>query len=236
MRKVIQVIDQRTEAFKQQPLFAFLKDKSIDPADRLAFAPSVAHYVVTFGDVCRNVLREDPPRDKLQEIVNAQADEESEHWKWFLSDLGKLGYDPMVRYSDALKFIWSDESARSRMLAYKLCRHALGADSLHKLVVVHCAEATANVTIKHVVMAGKDWTEKYQRKLAFFGGGHDEVEDDHTLWTEETLTMLDEMVLGSEVREELIAMVHECFDAFEEFTNEMLAVAKSGRTPPAQVA
>ena len=81
MQQVIQRIDERTKIFEQHPAFAFLKDSSIEPEDRLAFVPSVAHYVITFGDLCRHVLREEPARDRFQEIVNAQTFEEADHWK-----------------------------------------------------------------------------------------------------------------------------------------------------------
>ena len=115
----------------------------------------MAHYVITFGDLCKHVLREEPAKDRFQEIVNAQTYEEADHWRWFIADLEKLGHDPTLRFSDALRFLWSDETARSRVLAYQtIVRLAFGADSLRKLVVVHCAEATASVTVKHVVMAG----------------------------------------------------------------------------------
>lgn len=229
MRKVIQHIEARTRIFERHPAFAFLKDSTIEPEDRLAFVPSVAHYVITFGDLCRHVLREEPARDRFQEIVNAQTYEEAEHWKWFIADLEKLGHDPVIRFSDALRFLWSDETAKSRILSYQLCRLAMGADSLRKLVIVHCAEATANVTVKHVVMAGKDWTAKRGQRLSFFGGGHDDAEDDHTLWKAEILKLLNEVELPPETEHELINMVDQAFDYFTDFIDELLAMAKKRR-------
>ncbi len=229
MRAIVQAIDEKTEIYKALPLFDFLRDKSIDPAKRLAFAPSVAHYVITFGDLCKQVLREEPAKDKLQEIVNAQTYEEGEHWRWFISDLGKLGHDPQVKFSDALNFLWSDATAKSRMLSYQICRLALGADSLRKMVVVHVAEATANVTVKGVVEVGKEWTAQTGVKLAFFGGGHDEAEDDHTLWDEQILALLKDITLEPAAREELLNVVDQAFHYFTEFTNELLAMAQSER-------
>lgn len=236
MRNVIEHVERRARIFEQHPLFAFLADSSIAPEERLAFVPSVAHYVITFGDLCKHVLREEPAKDRFQEIVNAQTYEEAEHWRWFIADLEKLGHDPTLRFSDALRFLWSDDTARSRVLAYQIVRLAFGADSLRKLVVVHCAEATANVTVKHVVMAGKDWTAKHGRKLSFFGHGHDEAEDDHTLWDEQVLGALRETQIDPALERELITVVDQAFDAFTAFVSEMLASAKAKRALPAAAA
>lgn len=234
MRNVIQAIDERTAIFREQPIFAFLRDRSIEPRRRLAFAPSVAHYVMTFGDLCGLVLFEEPAKDWLQEIVNAQTREEAEHRRWFLKDLAKLGFDETARYTDVLSFLWSDETVRSRMLSYKICRLALGADSLRKLVVVYCAEATAEVTIKHVLAVASEWSETTGQKLAFFGGAHDEAEEDHTLWEAGTMERLRNLELEPEVEKELIGMVHVAFDAFTELTEEMLDTARSQRALASQ--
>lgn len=231
MRNIIQTIEERTAIFREQPFFAFLRDKSIDPCRRLAFAPSVAHYVMTFGDLCGLVLFEEPAKDWLQEIVNAQTREEAEHRSWFLQDLVKLGFDEKTRFSDTLSFLWSDETTRSRMLSYRICRMALGADSLRKLVVVYCAEATAEITVKHVLAVAAEWSERTGQQLAFFGGAHDEAEEDHTLWEAETMERLRSLELEPEVEGELVGMVHAAFDAFTELTEELLATARSERTP-----
>ena len=229
MRNVVKTIEKRTAIYEKHPLFAFLRDSSIEPEQRLAFVPSVAHYVITFGDLCKHVLREEPANDRFQEIVNAQTYEEAEHWKWFIADLDKLGHDPIVRFSEALLFLWSDDTARSRVLSYQLCRLAMGASSLQKLVVVHCAEATANVTVKHVVIAGKEWTAKHGKRLSFFGGGHDEAEDDHTLWETEILQLINEVQLDPAEEERLMGVVNEAFDYFTAFIDELFAMAKAGR-------
>ena len=94
MKRVIQLLDAKTEAFARAPLFDFLRDTSIEPRDRLSFAPCVAHFVMTFADLYALVLREEPAQDKYQEIVNAHTREDENHWRWFLADLDKLDADP----------------------------------------------------------------------------------------------------------------------------------------------
>ena len=83
--------------------------------------------------------------------------------------------------------------------------------------------------MKHVVIAGKQWSAKHGTRLSFFGHGHDEAEDDHTLWNGEILDLLRAVELEPHAREELRAVVHQAFDHFTAFIDELLAMAKSGR-------
>lgn len=230
VRDVMRAIEEKTAIYESQPFFAYLRDTSIDPQRRLGFAPSAAHYILTFTDFCEHVLREEPAKDRLQEIVNQQTYEEAEHSQWFITDLAKLGQDPLMRFSDALKFIWSDATIKSRMLSYRLCRLAMGADSLRKLVLVHCIEATADVTIKHVMMVGKEWTAGTGQALEFFGDTHENAEEHHGIWGEALETVVQDIRLSDpEVKRELLSLVDESFCYFTEFTNELLAVSQLER-------
>src|ERR1700693_4680849 len=96
MRRVFDLLENRTTEFAKAPLFNFLGDTSIDPRQRLSFAPGVAHFVMSFRDLYALVLREEPAKDEYQAIVNSHASEDDNHWRWFLSDLGKIGYDPQL--------------------------------------------------------------------------------------------------------------------------------------------
>jgi hypothetical protein len=89
MRDVIESIRERTTVYERHPLFEFLRDSRIDPSRRLAFAPSAAHYSLSFKDLCQLVLREEPARDRIQEIVNALTYEEAVHSRWLLASAGR---------------------------------------------------------------------------------------------------------------------------------------------------
>jgi len=232
MRDVMRAIEERTAVYEQNPLFDFLRDTRIDPGRRLAFAPSAAHYILTFTDFCQYVLRQEPPKDRLQEIVNAQTYEEVEHSRWFIADLAKLGHDPVMKFSEALDFIWSPATAKSRLLSYDLCRMALGADSLRKLVLVHCVEATAEVTIRHVMMVGKEWTAKTGQSLDFFGPTHEDAEEHHSIWEEGVTSIIEDIHLRDDVKHELLAMVEQAFWRFTEFASELVTVGKLERRIP----
>jgi len=229
MREVLSAIEQQTSAYERHPLFEFLRDESIDPARRLAFAPSAAHYVLTSRDFCQHVLREEPARDRIQELVNAQTNEEARHARWFIAGLAKLGHDPLLRFSEALEFVWSDETVKSRMLSYQLCRLALRADSLTKLVLGHCVDATAEVTIRHVMQVGKEWTAQNGKNLELFGATREQVENGHGIWEHEARAIVEDIRLHGDARRGLITLVKQAFEYFSEFATELLTVSQLDR-------
>jgi len=230
MRHLLEVLDRRTVEFAEHSFFDFLRDASIDPRQKLSFVPTLAHFVLTFADVYSLVLREEPAKDKHQELVNAHTREDGDHWKWFLADLEKLGHDPRLAFSEALRFVWSDATVNTRLLSYNICRLGLGADSLHKLVLVHCIEATGKVTLEHVAPIGKELARLTGKNLVYFGPHHFNSENSHTLEQSEMKRMVEGIELEAELRVELLTLVDKSFALFTACADEQLAFAKSGRS------
>jgi hypothetical protein len=230
MRRVIEELERCTAELAKAPLFDFLRDTSIDPRRRLSFAPCVAHFVMTFADLYSLVLREDPPKDKYQELVNAHTREDENHWRWFLADLEKLGCDPRLPFSEALRFVWGDATVQMRLLSYQMCRLGFQAPSLRKLVLVHCIEAAGKVTIGEVARVGAEFAATTGQRLVYFGQHHSDTESDHTLEDVGVHRMIESIALGTQEVEEFSALVDESFRYFRSFSDEMLAFGKSGRS------
>ncbi|HTV23865.1 MAG TPA: hypothetical protein VMG12_34480 [Polyangiaceae bacterium] len=230
MRRVLQALDQRTEQFERAPLFEFLRNRQIPARERLSFAPCVAHFVMSFADLYAFVLPEEPTSDPYQELVNAHTKEDENHWRWFLADLAKLDCNPQLAFTDALRFIWSDATVQMRMLTYAMCRLGSNADSLTKLVLVHCIEAAGKVTVGHVSAVGGELMAQTDERLTYFGPHHSNAEADHTIEDVGVRHRLEEAHLQPDQRQALLRVVDESFVHFTNFTNEMLKFAKSGQT------
>lgn len=226
MRRVLDTLEQRTNELEDHPLFAFLKDDTIDCRKRLSFAPNVAHFAMTFSDLYAHVLKVEPTTDRYQELVNSHAREDEDHWKWFLTDLPRLESDPEMRFSDALRFVWSDASLHTRLLSYQMCRLGYQADPLRKLVLVHCIESVGKVTVKHVAEVGQQFTRETGQKLVYFGKHHHDSESDHTLEEAEVHESVADIELTDAQVEEYRALIDESFVYFRRFLDEMLAFAK----------
>jgi hypothetical protein len=229
MKLVMERLAQKTQEFSRAPLFDFLRDKSIEPRKRLAFAPSVAHFVMSFADLYAFVLQVNPPSDKYQELVNAHAREDENHWRWFLDDIEKLGFDERLRFSDALRFIWSDATVKTRALTYKMCRLGYGASSLEKLVLVHVIEAAGKVTVDGVSAVGTEYSNQTGKKLVYLGHHHLATESDHTLEDADVHRGISAIEVPADQRPGLLALVDQGFAAFAEFTSDMLATAQAER-------
>lgn len=230
MRRVMELIEKRTAELGKAPFFDFLRDTSVPPRDRLAFAPCVAHFVMSFADLYALVLREEPTDDHFQTLVNAHTREDETHWQWFLKDLEKIGANPELRFSDALRFVWSDATVQMRMLTYQMCRLGFGADSLSKLVLVHVIEAAGKVTIESVAEVGREFGVATGERLVYLGPHHFDTEGNHTLEVPGVHTAIVEIALDPARADALMAMVDESFGYFRAFIDEMHAFAKSGRS------
>ena len=58
MKKMLEYIGKKNKEFEQRKIFGWLKDTNIDHKQRLSFAPYMAHFVFSFMDVNRFILRD----------------------------------------------------------------------------------------------------------------------------------------------------------------------------------
>ena len=229
MKRVLAAVSARTKDFGAHSLFAFLRDSRAEPERGLALAPALAHFVMTFADIYRFVLRSEPASDPYQALVNAHTREDGDHWKWFLSDLAKLGHDPCIPFSDALRFVWSEDTVQLRLLSYNICHLGLGASSLHKLALVYCIEATGSVMLGTVAPLGRAIAERTGQRLTYFGPHHFETESSHTLEQAESEKLVESIELTAELEAELSQLVNLTFALFTRVADEMLTFAQTRR-------
>jgi hypothetical protein len=222
MKAVLSYVDSKTEEYSRLPLFAHLRDDSIPARDRLSFVPCLAHFVMSFADLYGLVLRETPPVERFQELVNAHTYEDGGHWKWFLADLASLGFNPTLTLSDSLRVIWGERTAKTRMLTYRMCRLGLGASSLEKLVLVHCIEAAGKVSLAAAAPVATEVGKTLGRNLLYFGNHHLDTEQQHTLEDDAVHRSLESVSLDSAKMPALFALIDEAFAAFSEFSHELL--------------
>ncbi len=230
MKEIFEYITRKSAEFTRHPLFTYLRDSSVDPVERLRFVPSSVHFVMTFADLYHFGLKEPNPRDRFEELANQHLSEEATHWKWFLADLSNLDLDPTMRFTDAVRYIWSDHSAKTRALAYEICKLSAGLRSVHKLVMVQSIEATGRVALESAVPAGREAAQRLGRNLVYFGAHHLDTERAHTLEESSVHHSLEEIVLDEPTRDELHSIVDQVFKHFEGFVDEGLRYASEHRT------
>lgn len=231
MKAILDYIAARTREYEGHALYRSLVDETVPAEQRLKFVPCLAHFIMSFADLYALVLRHEPPPDRYQELVNAHTYEDGGHWKWFLADLKTLGLDPSLRFTDSLRFVWGESTAKTRMLTYHMCRLGLGASSLEKLVLVHCIEAGGKVALTSCVPAATVAARRLARDLLYFGVHHLDTELQHTLEDEAVHESLEEVVIEPELRPALLALVDQAFHAFDEFADGVLAFNSGPEQP-----
>lgn len=235
MRRVLDLIERRTGDLAGEAFYGFLRDRSVDPRERLAFAPAILHFVMTFADLYTHVLRTPQgaePEDDLQALVDAHTREDDDHYRWYLADLATLGLDAPMSLSEAARQLFGDATIETRRLSYEMCRMGLGASSLERLVLVLCIEAAGRVSLGASAIAARDLETRTGKRLVYFGSHHVETEDNHLLWTEDVERDLRSQELPDERAAALSALVDRSFDLFARFAREIHAFGASTRGRP----
>jgi hypothetical protein len=227
MKEVLKLIEQKTQEFAQLPFFEFLRDTSIEPRQRLAWAPSIAPFAMNFGELNRLYLRKEPTDNKLQELINNHTLEDDHHWKWFLQDLEKLEINHTLRFSEALKFLWSEDLQKTRKLSqdlFTLC--TIHDDPILKIVIIEVIEATGHSAQVVIASVAQELQKSTQKEYRYFGEHHFEVESGHLAGVDNIEELLESLEITDEQKVKAFEIVEQVFQSFTEFINEMLAYAQ----------
>ena len=221
MRDVLAFIQQKKREFAALPVFDFMRDARVPPEQRLALAPCMAHYVMTFADVNVYVLRQEPATDRFQELVNIHTYEDASHWPWYVEDLARLGLDREHKLSDVLEFLWGEATVRSRVLSYEMCRLILQGTSLHRLAICECVEETGNVFLGVAAEIGRELRRATDVEYVYYGPHHFGCESGHTMGTPGVEQLLEEIRLTAGEQAECRALVERVFALYTAFVGEL---------------
>lgn len=235
MKTVLAAIAERKQAFSELPLFDFLSDDTLAPAERLSFYPAMAHWIMSFGDLNKYVLRQEPTEDPHQQIVNDYTHEDDFHYNLYLEDFRKLGCDRLRDGSDWLRFLWGRETRANRLLSCRIASLILGATGAQRLAVVEAMEEAGNVFFTHTVRIAEQYEAQTGVELRYLGRFHQNLEAEHSARGDHDL--LAGIALDAETARQTVRMVNEVFDLFHDWAAEMLAFAEAQlRSAPARLA
>jgi hypothetical protein len=223
MREVLAAITERKRAFARLPFFAFLADESLEPQQRLAFYPCMAHWIMSFADLNKYFLRAEPTTDEYQQRVNVFSREDDDHWQLYLEDFQKLGFDQFYTGTQWLNFLWGEETRANRMLSYRIAHLISGATSVQRLAIIESMEEAANVFFPLTVQLAEQIQERSGVELRYLGHFHSGLEAAHTgAGDHESLAQIE---LDEETRRRTLEIVHEVFDLFADWAEEVLRFA-----------
>jgi hypothetical protein len=227
MKEVLALIEQKKQEFGQIPFFEFIQDKNIDARQRLAFAPCVAFFTHSLGSLNKYVFRKEPATNKLQEVINQHSYEDDHHWMWFLQDLEKLGFDQSMKFSDSLKFLWSEETKKTRHVCNQFFAYTFEADPVLQLVVIEVIEATGNEFLSATSKVIHELQKFTREEYLYFGEFHLNVETGHTMGTPDGEEFIENIEIAEETRQQAFEIVEKLFASCTELLQEFLEYAKN---------
>ncbi|MDF5735992.1 MULTISPECIES: hypothetical protein [unclassified Nostoc] len=227
MQEVLALIEEKKQEYAQLPLFNFMQNKSINPRQRLAWAPCAAHFIMNFGELNKYFLRVEPTSDPIQILINKHTYEDDHHWLWFLEDLKNLELDKTLKFSDTLKFLWSEETKSARWLNYQLYRYSSQATPIQKIIVIEITEATGNIMFSTAAEIGKEIKAITQKPCRYFADFHLDVETGHTTGASGIEGILQHIQLSEVTRQQAFELVENLFTTFRQFTNDLLVYAET---------
>ena len=229
MKEVLRHIFDRKRAYHHLPLFEWMRDDHLTPRQRLAFYPCMAHFIMSFGDLNKFILREERPGDLFQDMVNAHTVEDDHHWPWYLEDFAKLGFDAEMRGTEWMNFLWGEETKQNRILLARLTSLIRSTNSLERLVVIEAIEETGNVLFGTMLPMAVALEREIGDQLRYCGPFHFELENGHAVGADHRA--LANVQLSDSDRVRCRQMVDEVYDAFEGWTHELLRYAQAHPMP-----
>lgn len=208
-----------------------MRDTSIDPRQRLAWVPCAAALVMDFSDLNKHFFRKEPSDNKIQELVNKHTYEDDNHWEWFLEDIATLGFNYSQNFNDFLRFIWSEETEKTRLVCEKIAIHIFQEDSIILMIAIKALEATWNITQTLTLSVTQELQQITKQKFYFFGESHFEVENNHSMESEEAEKMIENIKLTENQKKQALYIIDNIFEAFHDCVNEMMCYAKKHPVP-----
>ena len=204
-----------------------MKDQTISPIKRLAFAPCAAPFIMSFADLNKYALRQEPTKDKIQLILNQHTYEDDFHWQWFLEDMQKLGFNCSLKFNESLKLLWSDKTKNSRLLTYQLYECIAQSEPIEKLIILEAIEATADIFLFLTRQITNELRLNTNQEYKYFGDCHMQQETCHSANSTDVNEFINNMYLSEASQLKGVDLVDKVFAAFTQWTYELLAYAKS---------
>jgi hypothetical protein len=183
MEQFLKVLSLRKERLCSSKLCTFVgSEPNASLHVKLSFAPAMLFFTMGFKDIL-NSLKEEDSSNPLQLSVNIHCEEDSEHWRWFLSDLNKLPAGNRLFSKSATELvseIWSDKYHVVRSLVYN-CIHLskIYDTAFYRLVMIESLEATFDCFNNAVFELVKSFNmEDY---FEYFGQAHAHSEANHAM-------------------------------------------------------
>lgn len=217
MRNILLHINEHKKIFSKHVFFDYIRNINFPIDKKLSFLPEMAYFIMSFGDINRYVIPFTNPKDEFERAVNKHAEEDSNHWRWYLSDLEDMNFNQKTTLIDSLKFLWSTQLSPSRKLVYELISLLANRPVKIRLAIIEAIEATGHVTFSILKKITNDLPDG--KTLKFCGDVHLNHETGHTMCTDSEI--IKQLCFSLNEIETTNILVDKCFQSFHGFMDQL---------------
>jgi hypothetical protein len=123
-----------------------------------------------------------------------------------------------------MKFLWSDETCKNRILTYQLAALIAGTSAVERIALIEAIEETGNVLFTVMLDLAKAIESRRGIELRYCGSFHFDLESGHSAGSDHAA--ISAIELDDLARERCLYLVDEVFSLFEAWTQELLNYAK----------
>jgi hypothetical protein len=164
-------------------------------------------------------------------MINAHTYEDDHHWRWYLEDFAKLGYDLELQSpTETMQQLWSDASAQNRLLSHRLAHLIWGAAPVVRLAIIEAIEETGNVLFALTSELATAVQRDSGTELRYCGEFHFRLESGHAMNNDHAELAC--IALTAAERMDALNRVDQVFAFFTEWTHELLRFAQSVQFTP----
>ncbi|MDI2090403.1 hypothetical protein [Commensalibacter oyaizuii] len=216
LKHIIPYINNKKQQFAQLPLFNLLKNNEFSAQDKLvSILPVMSHFIMSFGDLNRYVLKYPSPKNQIEEAINVHAEEDQSHWKWFIHDLKLLEANYSTTFTDHLTRLWDNSTSAVRNLTYVLTGLIYNSNAKQRLILIEVMEATGNVMFQNLLPLSDQIKRQYDKELIFCGNIHLSNETGHTIGSDQKF--FNDIIFNHHEVTEGKEKINAAFDAFSNF-------------------
>jgi hypothetical protein len=223
MKRVLKAIHQGKQTFSDAPLFAFLRDESIPPLERLAFYPIEAQFIMSLGDLDRRFFREAPPASPSRHTPSAPlAGEDQKELSPALRDeLVDAASRPFS--TDRLRLLFSHKPLYHRRLSYRLADLLRPTSGWLRIAILRAIEEASNVFLSVTAAIAQRVEGTTGVKLHYLRRSRTELSWGEQLFQEQPI--ISRIELDQKAEAAALEAVEEVFSAFTEWTTAVLDFA-----------
>lgn len=230
MKEVLGYIETQENKFAQLPFFQFLKDNNIDTCQRLYWLHCLADFAMSFKDLNKDIFKDKFSDYPWQKMLHSNSLADGSHWQEYLKYLETLEIDQVMRFSDFLKFMWSDKTLKTRRLSNNLvtmCRYET--DILLKIIIIQAIDATGSPALSAMAQVSEELRSINNKGNFDFSPNYVNLKTEHSqsgMKDDETENFLFSIELNPEQKAKALVLVDYVFDKFTECMDGLMHLAQ----------